>query len=176
MIDVLGSVYDFLKAYIQPEPENIIVGWQNHAALPKDSSSYIVLALLDTRREGTNVHEWAAAADSDTDITNGIKMLTLYDVQIDFCGTDEREVNAQAVQCALLGRDAAGVNFFQTQGLSCLYADDLRALPFSNDLKQWEVRYSVTLHLSAWNTYTLTQEAFTTVEARIENVDMHHKP
>ena len=30
--DVLGAVYDFLQAYIQPIPEHIVRGWQNRAA------------------------------------------------------------------------------------------------------------------------------------------------
>lgn len=174
--DVLGAVYDFLKTFIKPEPEHIIDGWQNSAALPQDTASYIVLTLLDARRQGTNVHDWQALEGSDTDLQNGIKMLVLYDVQIDFCGTDEREVMSQAVQCATLARDAAAVDFFAGEGLSSLYAEDVRPMPFSNDLKQWEIRYSVTVHLSAWNAYTIEQEAFTRVKAKIENVDMHHKP
>lgn len=176
-LDILGAVYDFLRRYIlTDESVQIIRGWQNSAALPEDSAQYAVLTLLDARRQGTNVHDWQPLSGSDTDLSNGVNMLTLYDVQVDFCGEDAEETNAWAVAFSTLARDAVAVEFFTGYDISCLYADDIRALPFSSDTKQWEARYSVTLHLSAWTAVTVEQEAFTQVSPRIENVDMHHKP
>lgn len=170
--DVLGAVHDFLAAYIGISPKVIIRGWQNRAALP-DVSSYAVLTLINAPRQGTNVHVWTNAPEGDG-LTESVRMLTLYEVQIDLCGLDEAVVNAQAARLVMLARDAVAVDFFQKQGLSCQYADDPRSLPFSNDLNQWEVRYSVTLRLSAWNAADIARDAFRDVNIRLEDVDVHH--
>lgn len=169
--DVLGAVYDFLQAYIQPMPEHIVRGWQNRAALP-DVSAYTVLTLINTPRRGTNIHQWKAGADET--VVESVCMLTLYEVQVDFCGLDEALVGRQAAQLVMLARDTVAVEFFKEQGFSCLYADDPRSLPFSNDLQQWEVRYSVTLLLSGWSEADIARDAFSDVNIYFENVDVHH--
>ena len=101
-------------------------------------------------------------------------MLVCYDVQVDLCGQDEAVVCAQAARLVMLARDAVAVEFFKALALSCQYADDPRSLPFSNDVDQWEVRYSVTLHLSAWSGADVPRDAFTDVTLRLEDVDVHH--
>lgn len=169
-LDVLGAVHDFLQARLSPQPEHIVRGWQNRAALP-DASAYVVLTLINASRRGTNVHDWKP---SEAALIQNARMLVAYDVQVDFCGLDEAAVSAQAAQLVLFGRDAAGVLFFQPYGLSCLYADDPRSLPFGDDLDQWKVRYAVTLHLSAWIDAAIPLEAFRSVNLSLENVDVHH--
>lgn len=171
-LDVLGAVHDFLAAHIDIAPAVIVRGWQNRAALP-NVSSYVVLTLINAPRRGTNVHIWENDNAGDG-ITESVRMLTLYEVQIDFCGLDEAAVNAQAARLVMLARDAVAVDFFRARGLSCQYADDPRSLPFSNDVDQWEVRYSVTLRLSAWNAADIARDAFRDVDIRIEDVDVHH--
>lgn len=173
MIDVLGAAHDFLRAHIRPVPEHIVRGWQNRAALP-NASAYAVLTLINAPRRGTNVHVWENDSAGDG-ITENVRMLTLYEVQVDFCGLDEALVGRQAARLVMLARDAVGVEFFQERGLSCLYADDPRALPFSNDLQQWEVRYSVTLRLSGWSDADIARDAFRDVNIYLENIDQHHK-
>lgn len=171
--DVLGAVHDFLVAHIGVAPAVIVRGWQNRAALPA-VSSYAVLTLINAPRRGTNVHMWERdAADADS-LTESVRMLVCYEVQVDLCGQDEGTVSAQAARLVMLARDAVAVEFFGAQGLSCQYADDPRSLPFSNDVDQWEVRYSVTLRLSAWLAAPVARAAFTDVDLRLEDVDVHH--
>lgn len=172
MPDVLGAAHDFLQAHIRPVPERIVRGWQNRAALP-NASAYTVLTLVNAPRRGTNVHTWEPAGDAGG-IVDNVSMLTLYEVQVDFCGLDEALVGRQAAQLVMLARDAVAVEFFREQGLSCLYADDPRALPFSNDVDQWTARYSVTLRLSGWSAADIPRDAFNNVNIYLENVDVHH--
>lgn len=172
-LDVLGAVHDFLVAHIGIAPEAIIRGWQNRADLPA-LSSYAVLTLINAPRRGTNVHVWEKdPADAGALIEN-VRMLVCHEVQVDVCGQDEAVVGGQAARLVMLARDAVAVDFFRARGLSCQYADDPRSLPFSNDVDQWEVRYSVTLHLSAWLGADMARAAFTDVDLRLEDVDVHH--
>lgn len=171
-LDVLGAVHDFLVEHIGLAPGVIIRGWQNRAALPA-LSSYAVLTLINAPRRGTNVHVWRNAPEGEG-ITENVRMLTLYEVQVDLCGQDEAVVGAQAARLVMLARDAVAVEFFEALGLSCQYADDPRSLPFGNDVDQWEVRYSVTLRLSAWSSADVPRDAFTDVNPRLEDVDVHH--
>lgn len=170
MPDVLGAVHDFVRAHIVPQPEHIVRGLQNRAALPA-ASAYAVLTLTGAARRGTNVHDWSPAAAEDA-VVQTVSMLVVYDVQADFCGPDEALVGRQAAQLVMLGRDAT--RFFEPYGLSCLYADDPRFLPFGDDLDQWKVRYAVTLHLSARIEAAGLLPAFGRVNLFLENVDVHH--
>lgn len=172
-LDVLGAVHDFLVAHMGIAPEFIIRGWQNRADLPA-MSSYAVLTLINAQRRGTNVHVWEDAPADAGGLTESVRMLVCYEVQVDLCGQDEAVVGGQAARLVMLGRDAVAVEFFRALGLSCQYADDPRPLPFSNDVDQWEVRYSVTLHLSAWSGADVARDAFTDVIPRLEDVDVHH--
>lgn len=173
MTDVLGAVYDFLTTQFEQAPTNVVRGWQNRAALPA-SNHFVVLTLLGAIRHGTNVHQYAMPANEAPGLDARTSMLTEYTVQIDFCGLDEQTVCGMATQCALMGRDAAAVNFFHRYGLSALYADDPRALPFTNDQNQWQTRYSVTLHLVGWADVDVNVDAFDKVHITLENVDVHH--
>lgn len=172
-LDVLGAVHDFLVAHIGIAPEAIVRGWQNRADLPA-LSSYAVLTLINAPRRGTNVHVWEADPVDAVGLIENVRMLVCYEVQVDVCGQDEAAVGAQAARLVMLARDAVAVDFFRARGLSCQYADDPRSLPFSNDVDQWEVRYSVTLHLSAWLGADIARAAFTDVDLRLEDVDVHH--
>ena len=171
--DVLGAVYQFCDKFLAPKPATIVRGWQNRAALPA-SATLIVLTLLDTVRHGTNVRRYENAEDDGLDST--VSMLTEYVVQADICGLNEDAVNAQAATLMMLGRDPLAVEFFNGFGLQPLYADDVKPLPFANELNQWVARYAVTLHLAGWTSLTVNQAAFSTVNVNIENVDVHHPP
>lgn len=173
-IDVLGAVCRFCDEYLKPKPATIVRGWQNRAALPP-SSTLIVLTLLDTKRHGSNAYRWENAKNSAM-VDTTLSMLTEYNVQVDICGLDEETVNAQAALLSLLWQSPVAVDFLKPFRLQAYYADDIKALPFSSEFNQWVVRYSVTLHLGGWTQYTLKQDAFSGVNARIENVDVHHKP
>lgn len=170
-MDILGAIYDLLTQKLDVDGNAIIRGWQNRAALP-DNSDYVVLTLLTARRHGTNVHSWDKTVESGIDET--ISMLNEYTVQVDFCGTDEQTVMEQATQLAIIARDALACDFLRPYGILPLYAEDVRSIPFTNEQRQWEVRYSVTLHLEAWADKTVNHDAFTDVTIQIEDVDVHH--
>lgn len=172
MTDILEAVYDFVAQKIGIDEALIVRGWQNRASLP-DSAEYVVLTLLTAQRHGTNVHDCDKEAENGG-IDETISMLTEYTVQVDFCGIDEQKVMADANRCALIARDAYACDFFRPYGLLPLYAEDVRSMPFSNEEKQWEIRYSVVLHLDGWFRATVNHDAFTSVDIQIENVDVHH--
>lgn len=174
MTDILGAVYSFLVQYFPDlDGEKIVRGWQNRAALP-DEGDYVVLTLLTTKRHGTNVHEKEDDKASYTDIIQIIHMLAEHTVQVDFCGQDEQAVMARATRLAALARDGVAVEFFKAYGILPLFAEDVRQAPFTNEQRQWEVRYIVTLHLECWHDVTIPRDAFTNVNIQIEDVDVHH--
>lgn len=173
MTDVLGAVFDFLQARLSPAPAHIVRGWGNRSALPK-KNDFVVLTLIGAARRGTNVRQWKMPANQAPGLDLNLAMLTVYDVQADFCGQDEERVSRMASQFVILGRDAVAVDFFRPYGLSALHADDPRALPFTNDQNQWQTRYSVMLHLAGWADVDVNVDAFDKVHITLENVDVHH--
>ena len=170
MTDVLGAVFDFLQARLSPAPLHIVRGWENRAALP-NKNEFVVLTLLGAARRGTNVRQWNMPPNQAPGLDLNLAMLTLYDVQVDFCGEDEETVSRMASQLVIAGRDAVAVDFFRPYGLSALHTDDPRALPFANDQNQWQTRYSVTLHLAGWADMDVHVDAFDQVQIILKNVD-----
>ena len=172
-VDILGAVYGVLTEKLGIDGNIIVRGWQNSASLP-NSTEYVVLTLLTAKRHGTNVHKWQGLLDSVSDISETAYMLAEHTVQVDFCGTDEQAVMQRAAQFAILARDGAAVDYLKAQGILPLYAEDIRSMPFTNEQRQWEVRYIVTWHLECWHSVTFPRDAFTNVDIQIEDVDVHH--
>lgn len=173
MVDILGAVYGLLVEKLNIDGDTIVRGWQNSASLP-NSTSYVVLTLLTAQRHGTNVHKWQGLLSSTSDITETAYMLAEHTVQVDFCGTDEQTVMQRAAQFAILARDGVAVDFLKAYGILPLYAEDVRSMSFTNEQRQWETRYIVTLHLECWHDLTTARDAFTSVDIQIEDVDVHH--
>ena len=184
MIDVLGAVNDFVLEYAFAEPDlpaltqpQIIRGWQNYGGLPPKTQELVILTLLSASRHGTNVRT-RRDADAPSGIIETVSRLAEHLVQSDFwCARPrmpEYAARTRAEIMEILARDPVGVSFFQKYGLSLCYADEIKALPFVNESKQWVARYSVTIHLTGWSGVEIPVDSFADVQLRIENVDEHH--
>lgn len=187
MTDILGAVNDFILAYCKQdtdlpalEQEQVIVGWQNlSSALPQDTQEVAILTLLATQRHGTNIHK-RRHAEGDTGLVETVMRLAEHMVQIDFCcahpryGEERARLRAEILET--LTRDRVAVDFFKQYGLSPCYAEDVRALPFTNEASQQMARYSVTMRLSSWTAVDVNVESFERVGINLENVDVHHNP
>lgn len=184
MTDILGAVNDFILEYARNDSDlpaltqaQIIRGWQNYGGLPPKTQELAILTLLSVSRRGTNART-RRDANAATGIIETVSRLAEHMVQIDFCcarpRTPEYAARTRAEIMEILSRDPIGVAFFQKYGLSSCYADEIKALPFVNESKQWVARYSVTLHLTGWTRVETTLDSFTNVTLQIENVDGHH--
>ena len=171
-MDILGAIYSFIVQYLGISEELIVRGWQNRAALP-DDFDVVILTLLTAQRHGTNVHDWDGVTPPEG-IDETISMLTEYTVQVDFCGHDEQAVMDRAARLAVIARDRIACEFFRPYGFLPLWAEDVRNLTFTNEQRQWEVRYNVILHVAGWKNVTISHDAFTSVNIKIEDVDVHH--
>lgn len=184
MIDILGAVNDFVLKYAFADPDlpalaqpQIIRGWQNYGGLPPKTQELVILTLLSASRRGTNVRT-RRDADAPSGIVETVSRLAEHLVQIDFCCARPRmpeyAARTRAEIVEILARDPVGVSFFQKYGLSSCYADEVRALPFVNESRQWVARYSVTIHLTGWTRIETTLDSLTDVRLHLENVDEHH--
>lgn len=183
MTDILGAVNDFILEHAHGpglpalSQAQIVRGWQNYGGLPPKTQELAILTLLSSTRHGTNVRS-RRDAPGPTGIIETVSRLAEHMVQIDFCCARPRmpeyAARTRAEIVEILARDPVGVTFFQKYGLSSCYADEIRALPFVNESKQWVARYSVTLHLTNWTNIDVPLDSFTDVKLHIENVDKHH--
>lgn len=169
---ILDAVYDFVLTYAPNAiGDNIFRGWENRMALPQ-TQNFIVISIQDTLRIGTNVVDYSQSAQGN--ISN--QTLREYIVDIDFCNIDQETAQTQASTIETLGRSDIGVTFFNNNGASLNYADDMEFLPYTDEQDQYLHRYRVSLHLTQWDQTTLTQDYFNSVNLRVENIDAHHKP
>lgn len=175
--DVYAACRDFVLTYALPalEPENVIQGWQNRAALPAGSEEYAVISVISATQRGTTVETFRADDPSTT--PPGLLyiqgLIEVY-VQVEFCG-DSDLARQRAQRCAVVARSSVGVELFTRYGMSILYADEVREHCFKGDAGQFVRRYATTLHVSLWSGDSVEMPYFNQASvSRLENVDAHH--
>ena len=84
--------------------------------------------------------------------------------------------NAQRI--STLMRDMYGVAAFQTvmDGITPMYVDDPRQLPFTNAEQQWENRWTIDLHLQVNIELTLSQQFADTLTVGVISVEATYPP
>jgi hypothetical protein len=87
-------------------------------------------------------------------------------MQVDVHGPNSDD-NAQTIQA--LFRDPYGVRLFEGTGVSPLYADDPRQMPFINAAKQYEERYVVDVHLMVTPVLNTPQEFADSVSVTVND-------
>lgn len=173
--DIYTAVYDYISIFADPQlnPNNIIRGWQNRSYLPQDTNEYSVITIIDSKRIGTNVHQWSEDPNISENLI--IKELELVgcSVQIDFCSDDDSsEQRARTIE--LITRSEIGVNFFSGYNISPLYAETPKDMSFTDGSEQFVKRFMVMIHLNYWINFSTSNPSFSTYSLTIENVDVEH--
>lgn len=94
-------------------------------------------------------------------------------IQVDVHGPNS--VNNAAIISTIF-RDEKGVDLFAGTGLTPLYADDPRQVPFMNAEQQWEWRLVVTLHLQVNFVVPVPQQAADELHVTTIDVDAAYPP
>lgn len=186
MTDILGVVYDFIKAYAWREDDapqyadsEIIRGWQNTGTLPQGTTQFCVITLLRSERHGAPVNFPDLSADH---FGATVAALVEHAVQVDFCSAEPfvlpQATKTRADIIQMLAFNYFGVDFFQQADdrLRLMYADNVNDLSFLDPDKLYTARYQTVLHISEQQyTNFLNVDYFTSVNLHTENVDAHHK-
>jgi hypothetical protein len=165
---VYAAVVAFIKDYAGIG--HVYQGWQNRSALPAGTNVYAVVSLLLSIPLNTPIERM-----TDDDDIYEVSRLNELQVQVDICGEDD-SARQQAQMLHLAASSSIGIQFFNEHEMSVLYADDVRDISFVGDAQQFVRRYMLTLHLSAWNGFTVNYDGFNKARAHLEDVDMHHHP
>ena len=165
---MLEAVNDYILKFTDVVQDNLFRGYQNSTTLPQ-TQDYTMYYYGDNSRIGTNVDEFK-------DTKTIVHTLREYTVNIDFCGDDQAKIQQRATNLAVLGRSFYSVDFFKTFGIAFNYAEDVKYLPFVDETEQYVHRYRIVLHLTRWDSVTVTQETAIHADVYVENVDAHHKP
>lgn len=173
--DIYKALYDYVSIFATPilPPDNIIIGWQNRHYLPPNTNEYAVITVIDTKRRGTNTHEWYD--DIDVPDNSIVKEMELVEsgIQIDFCSNnDNAEKRSRSIE--LITRSEFGVNFLKTYNIAPLYADGTRDISFVDQSEQYVRRFMTTVYISYWVNTTISVSSFTNAGIYLENVDVEH--
>lgn len=191
-IVMLNAVAEFLKQYLEIQNDALYRGYGNRMALP-GRQCYVVLAMLDTLRIGTNIQLHTKSEQS----LRTPSVLIEYIISVDFCSIDNEAALQKATTLEILSNDLETVRFFNEQDMGFHYAENIDYLPFVAEQDEYIHRYRVNLHIGSWRSTDLKQEYAEDVRFgvikpakpaspnepsrptrinRIENVDVHHKP
>ena len=176
---MLNAVYDFVVKYAPNViQDNVFKGYQNRISSPK-CNNFIVISLEDTLRIGTNISDYSSSQNNQY----GANVLRDFIIAIDFCSTKQEVAQEQAEIIETLCNSYIAVNFFNEYNLCFNYSDDVEYIPYVDLQQQYLHRYRVLLHINKWKNAVVSQQFADKVEitqmiqnARIENIDTHHKP
>lgn len=173
--DIYKAFFEYVAIFATPimNQDNIIIGWQNRSYLPVDTNEYAVITVIDTKRRGTNVHEWYDDVTLPHDTIVKEMELVESGIQIDFCSNnDNAEMRARSIE--LVTRSEFGVKFFKTYNIAPLYADGTRDISFVDQSQQYVRRFMTTVYVSYWVNTTFKVTSFNEADIYFENVDVEH--
>lgn len=176
---ILRATNDFILKFTGCAQDIVFRGYQNRAALPKEQN-FVVYNVGKIRRVGTNI---AGYDKAEQNILQNIAAKE-YTIDIDFCSASETLARSRAEAVEVLSRSPVAVLFFDKLNIGLLYADDIQALPYVDDSKQYIHRYRISIHLYALTIIETEQDYFDKAEIGkssgrqpyFENIDVEHPP
>ncbi|QIP09037.1 phage neck terminator protein [Bradyrhizobium symbiodeficiens] len=151
---------------ILPAGTEVFEGLDNGVPEPQ-TPGFVTITVLRRPRLATNLNEINDAGDTiattqSTDIV----------VQMDVHNDDTLVSSDNAQIISTMFRDDYATTFFEGYpGISPLFADEPRLLPFVNAESQYEPRYTVEVHLQADQAVSVPAQSATSVELDITNVE-----
>jgi hypothetical protein len=146
----------------------VIRGVQNRASMPLPG--FITVQFLQQRRLRTNIHQTGSANPPTTATLEEDVELTF---QIDCYGPQS---NAWATMLSTLLRDEYGVNQLSPSGVTPLYADEARFIPFIDGESQWEERWSLDARFQLQPVTTIPQQYADVLDLTLVNVTERFPP
>ena len=173
------AIKQFILAYCTPELQanNIILGNQNNVVLP-ETEDYAVFHIIDMQRRGKNVRSLLQPTKNNDYLLQDTNVLR---VQIElYCanGNGSTDINAMLMAKSLeaVANSFAGVEHFNSYGMSCLYADAMKASIGVGDSGLLDFRWIVNLTLSYNSQYTVEVDTFTNVDIKLNPIeDVSHE-
>ena len=162
-----SNVFTALRAFIlaaAPDVNECVQGQQNAIAGPA-SDNYVVMWPTSRQRLATNNREY----DPNTGI-RGVSASTQVVVQIDVHGSKCADITQRITT---LFRDVYATEFFKSLdlGVTPLYCDDGKQLPFSTGEKSWENRWVLYAELQITPTVSTTYQFADTLGPELVEVD-----
>jgi hypothetical protein len=163
--DIQTALRAFLIA-ILPTTVEVIQGEDNKVPEPQ-GPDFVSMTVLRRPRLGTNVDTLSSTGDQQS-----TKQPTMVVVQLDVHSNDILTASDNAQIISTLFRDEFATTFFADYpGITPLYADDPRQIPFINAESQYEPRYVVEAVLQADQVVTTAAQSADTVTVGLYNVD-----
>ena len=171
MIDVIGAVYDFVKAYANNGTDvpaytgdQIVRGVLNASVAPS-VTDFAVITHTGTIRHGTTVETFPDALGKSE-----MQETVEHVVQVDFYSLEpltKQEVTINRAQCLeMCARSHHGVTYFKAYSLDLMYAENVTNKPLWDETKNYTSCYSVRLHLGETLTKTVQDDYFDALRVR----------
>jgi hypothetical protein len=168
---VYKALGDFLSAIVISGTE-ILQAQENRLPEPS-AANFITMNAIRQVRLGTN---FVAQSSDPNHQTANITQETVAVIQIDIHGPTSGATalagdNANIVSTLL--RDAYAVDFFDANspGITPLYSEDPRQIPFLNDQQQIEDRWMIDVHLQVNPNVIVTQQSALALVTSVVDVD-----
>ena len=169
----------FIHSYTLPtlDKDNIFLGNQNNMVLP-ETEDYAVFHIIDMQRRGKNSRGLLNPAKNNDYLLQDTNIVR---VQIDFyCannnGTSDINAMLRAKSLETMANSAVGVAHFNEYGMSCLYAEAMKASIGVGDSGLLDFRWIVNLTLSYNSQYTVKVDTFTKMDINLNPIeDVSHE-
>lgn len=158
MTDVLGVMYDFVRAFSwrsadvpKLRRDQVLRGWQNLATLPADTPEFCVISLVRSVRHGFPCNTPKVTAKC---YEAQLSTVMEHVVQADFCSAspvidaDVTRLRADLLHTVCCGRAAYDFIQGQSRDLAMLYADDVQSAAFLDPDSSYSARYFFQMHIT----------------------------
>lgn len=163
---MLEHVYDFLVAFLpELDPDHILQGYNTRTVLPR-TEDFCIISMGDIGRVGTNVSNY-------TDEAACLSTLHQYTVLVDFISTDREAAQRRAFSLETVSRSLEGQAFLDRFRIYMNYADGAEYLPYVYTDDSYTHRFRVTLHLTRWDTVTISTQTANKADPKVVNVDTY---
>lgn len=145
--DIYNEIWDYLTALFPTAP--IVKGLQNNSPLPKDA---IVMTLMPYAQAlDQSRYDWDGEAEEGTVQESKLQMM-----QLDFYGADAYN---KVMKVSTLWRSTYSTNILKA--VQPLYANNPRALEYTNEQEQYEKRFLLEIALQYNPYYTYAEQSTT---------------
>lgn len=166
-----SAIFTAMRAFlvgILPSDVEVIQAQVNRVPEPA-GSDFVVMTAIRRTRLSTNEDD---SSDGSADLLS-VEHSIDFVVQLDVHGPDSGD-NAQIISTLL--RDEYGVTAFEGTGVTPLYTEDPRQLPFQNAEQQYEDRWVVEASLQVNEVVTVPQQYADALDVVLISVDATYPP
>ncbi len=176
---LLEGFHSFIRLFTSLENDEIYLGYQNNIKTPQ-SQSYALYFIKESKVLGSNIrrtHTFSLKnSENSNTTTDEERSYTLNEATIQVNVYAKTEYKAHSIISSITHyfKDLMGIDFFNKKSIFPLYSNKIENITDIDESHQYLECFTNTFVVSFWSMYSQPVETFSSINAYVENIDVHH--